>query len=145
MKLSFDGKVYRNTGTEGSPTWDEVPNIIDLSVNHEKDEADATTRANGGWEAVVGSIKKAPLEFNQIRDPADTDWEAIRAAYFGNTNLDLAIADAAIASDGTTYFRAEFTVLKWTDNQQLREVMGTSVTCKPTYSTLTPSWNTVSA
>ena len=45
-------------GLDAIPTIDgaEIKNVKDLTVNLEKAEADASTRANNGWRATVGKI-----------------------------------------------------------------------------------------
>ena len=55
-RLGMDAKLYRNSGSFGSPIWTEVTNVKDLTLNLEKGEADVTTRANGGWRATVGTL-----------------------------------------------------------------------------------------
>ena len=43
MKLGINGKLYQNTGAYGSPTWVEITNVRDLTLNMDAAEADATT------------------------------------------------------------------------------------------------------
>ena len=51
IKLGLDAKLYRNTSVYATPTWDEITNIRDLTLNLEAGEADVTTRGNNGWAA----------------------------------------------------------------------------------------------
>ncbi len=44
----------------------EITNVKDLTVSLEKAEADASTRANNGWRATVGTLKDASIEFTVL-------------------------------------------------------------------------------
>jgi hypothetical protein len=142
--LGFNGKLYRNTGTYGSPTWNEVPNVKDLSVSIEKGEADASTRESS-WKQVRGSLKDATIEFGMVYDTGDVDWTALRDAFLNSTPVELAIADGAIATNGTQYLRVSVEVMKFSTTQALAEVFTTDVSCKPTRADNAPAFVTVSA
>ena len=81
-RLGMDAKLYRNTGTYALPTWVEVSNVKDVTLNLEKGEADVTTRANQGWRATVGTLKDASIEFQMVWDTVDAGFDAIRQAFF---------------------------------------------------------------
>jgi len=70
-RLGMDAKLYRNTGDYATPTWVEVSNVKDVTLNLEKGEADVTTRANAGWRATVGTLKDASIEFQMVWDTVD--------------------------------------------------------------------------
>ena len=40
VKLGLDAKLFQNTGTYATPTWDEITNVRDLTLNLEAGEAD---------------------------------------------------------------------------------------------------------
>lgn len=50
----------------------EITNVKDLTVSLEKAEADASTRANNGWHATVGTLKDASIEFTVLNQDGDT-------------------------------------------------------------------------
>ena len=134
--LGLDAKVYRNTGTYETPTWVEMPNVRDLTLTIEKGEADATTRAAGGWKQSVATVKEATVEFEMVWDTADQGFLAIQNAFFNNTPVDLAIMDGPLPpapGKKSTGLRALFDVLKFNRNEPLQEVLTASVTLKPTY------------
>lgn len=56
-KLGLNCKVYRNTGTYAQPTWDEIPNVRNVTLNLERGEADITSRANAGWKVSLPTLK----------------------------------------------------------------------------------------
>jgi len=144
--LGLDGKLYYNTASFGTPTWTEITNVKDLDLPMEKSEADVTTRNNGGFRAVRGALKSATLSFGMVYDPTDTIWEAIRDAFMNNTTVEFAVADGAIATVGTEYFRAETEIMKFGRSEQLEQAMMSDVEAKPTYTTNgPPTWNETSS
>ena len=55
-KIGLEAKLYRNTGTYESPSWSEMTNVRDLTLNVEKGEADVTTRG-ATWPASAAAIR----------------------------------------------------------------------------------------
>jgi hypothetical protein len=141
-KLGLDGKLYRNTGTFASPTWDEVKNVRDLTLSLEAGEASMTTRANAGWEAVLASLKKASIEFQMVWDSADTDVTAFRDAFLNRSTIECAVMDGDIAVAGNQGLRATMAVLKFARSEALEEGMLIDITIKPAYAANAPSWHT---
>ena len=65
QKLGMEAKLYRNTRQLRSPTWVEMKNVKDLTLNLEAGEADVTTRGNNGWRATIGH---AQGRLDRVRD-----------------------------------------------------------------------------
>lgn len=142
--LGLDARLYRNTGTSQNPTWVAINNVKDLTITIEKGEADATTRASGGWKQTVPTIKDATVEFEMVWDPSDAGFTAIQTAFFNNEGIELAAMDGPLPPpQGKTVqgLRALFGVQKFSRNEPLEEVLTVSVTLKPTYGS-TPQWFT---
>ena len=140
-KMGFEGKLYYNTGASyESPTWTEIKNVKDLTLSLEKGEADATTRAAGGWRATKGALKDAAIEFQMVWDPADTEFAALHQAYLDGSQVDLAIMDGVMTDASSEGLRAVCEVLKFTRGENLEEVMTAEVSLKPTYSANPPAW-----
>lgn len=143
IKLGMEARLYRNTGTYAAPTWVEVANVKDLTLNLEKGEADVTTRANLGWRATVGTLKDGSIEFEMIWDASDAGFTAIQQAFFTNTPIEFAVMDAPIAQTGAQGLRASFSITKFSRSEPLEEAISVSVTAKPTYADHAPEWMTV--
>jgi len=143
IKLGMDAKLYRNTGTFASPTWNIIPNVKDLTLNLETGEADVTTRGNAGWRATVATLKDASIEFEMVWDTEDDDFTAFRNAFLGNTAVEMAVLDGLVATTGSQGLRATCMVTSFTRNEPLEEAITVSVTLKPTYNANAPSWMTV--
>jgi len=143
IKLGMEAKLYRNTGSYETPTWVEMTNVKDLTLNLEKGEADVTTRANDGWRATAGTLKEGSVEFEMVWDTEDEGFTVIQSAWFDGTSLELAVMDGDITVAGTQGLRATFAVISFTRNEPLEEAMSVNVTVKPTYAEHAPEWMVV--
>jgi len=140
IRLGLDAKLFRNTGNYAAPTWNEIKNVKDVTLNLEAGEADATTRGNGRWRATVATLKDASIEFEMVWDSADDDFTAIRDAFLNHTGIELAAMDGDILTAGSQGLRATFAVTNFSRNEPLEEAITVSVTVKPTYAANPPSW-----
>jgi len=144
VKLGLHAKLYRNTGSAGTPAWNEIANVRDVTLNLETGEADVSTRGNGGWRANIATLKGATLEFEMMWDTADDDFGAIRDAFLNNSSIEFAVLDGASNAPGTQGLRATMAIINFTRSEPLEEAIKVSVTAKPTYSATPPTWMTVS-
>ena len=146
IRLGLNAKLYRNTGSYASPTWNEIGNVKDVTLNLESAEADVTVRANNGWRATVPTLKDASVEFEMVWDTADEDFQAIRDAYLNNTTLEILALDGPVSGAGSTGnqgLRAVCNVTGFSRSEPLEEALSVSVTVKPAYSANPPTWHVV--
>ena len=143
VKLGLDAKLFRNSGLYATPTWNEITNVRDLTLNLEAGEADVTTRGNNGWRATVATLKDGSIEFEMVWDSDDTDFTAIRDAFLNKTAVELAVLDGDVVTTGSQGLRASFMVTSFSRNEPLEEAITVSVTMKPTYSANPPEWMTI--
>ena len=66
IKLGMEAKLYRNTGTYATPTWVEMLNVKDLTLNLEASEADVTTRGNAGWRATIAALTVSGISLKVV-------------------------------------------------------------------------------
>lgn len=144
VKLGLDAKLYRNTGDYGAPTWAEVKNVKDVTLNLEAGEADVSTRGNGGWRANIATLKDASLEFEMVWDTADADFTALRTAFLANGAVEFAVMDGDIETAGSQGLRALMAITNFSRSEPLEEAISVSVTAKPTYAANPPTWMTIS-
>ena len=143
VKLGMDAKLFRNTGTYETPTWTEVTNVRDVTLNLEAGEADVTTRGNAGWRANIATLRDASLEFEMVWDAADDDFTEIRTAFLTNGSVEFAVMDGDIAASGSQGLRATMSITNFSRSEPLEEAITVSVTAKPTYSVNPPEWMSV--
>ena len=106
----------------------EITNVKDLTVSLEKAEADASTRANNGWRATVGTLKDASIEFTVLNKEGDSAFGLLQGLWSSGDPCDVGISDAG----GTLTLTCE--VMNFNVNQNLEEVISADVTLKPTQS-----------
>ena len=140
IQLGMNAKLYRNTGTFAVPTWSEIKNVRDLTLNLESGEADVTTRGNNGWRATVATLRDASVEFEMVWDTGDAEFEAIKDAYFNNSSVTLGVFDQDNTVTGAQGLHAVMTVSSFSRNEALEEAITVSVSVKPTFSTDAPEW-----
>lgn len=141
--LGLDAKLYHNTGTYGTPTWDEVTNCRNVTLNLEKSDADVTTRGGSGWRQTVTTLKDGTVDFNMIWDTSDTDFIAFRDAWLNNTQIDCWVLDGDSTTTGNQGLRAEFEVANFTRNEELEDALNVDVSLRPGFSSNAPVWQTV--
>lgn len=134
--LGIKGKLYRSntllTNTTWSSTgWVEITTVADVEVALDKDEADATTRGNNGWEQSVGVRKKGELTFELVYDPDDVGYQKVRDAYLNDTELAMAVLDILANNSGCEGFVSNFNVLKFGRAEKKDDVMRVPVSVKP--------------
>lgn len=141
--LGLDAKLYRNTGTYGSPTWDEITNVRDLTLSLEKATTDVTTRAASGWRQYAATLKDATVDFSMVWDNADTDFTAVKDAFVNNTSLDVWVLDGSSSTSGSQGLRAVVDVVSFSRNEGIEDALTVDVSLKPRFDSNAPAWNTV--
>lgn len=143
--LAEDAKIYRNTGTYGSPTWDLVANVKDLTLNLDKDEVDVTTRASNGFKEFVDGLIDASIEFQMLWDTSDADFTAIQGAFFNKTAIEFLILDGASNVAGSQGLRATCMIKSFSRSETLGEALMVDVSIRPTKNAnAAPAWYTAS-
>ena len=145
LVLGLDAKAYRNTATWALPTWDEITNIKDVTINLEAGDADVTTRGGGGFRQSVATLKDGSVDFQMVWDTSDSDFTALKDAFFNNTSIELSFMDGAIGTAGSQGLHADFSVTNFSRSEALEEALMVDVTVKVTKSSNTPEWLTVSS
>lgn len=142
--LGLDAKLYRNTGTYASPTWNEITNIKDVTLNLTKGEANVSIRGSS-FRLRKGTLKDASIDFNLLWDTDDEDFTAIQEAFFDGTTIEILAVDQAYNTVGSQGLRATVEVFTFTRNENLEEALNVDVSLKPTYATNLPEWYTYSS
>lgn len=130
MPLGINCKIYRNTGTYGSPTWSEVHLFSDVQISPSWAEALAQTR---GYLLEASAKTLAKLEVTaKIRVKAsDTNYAAIYAAELNRDLLDLMILNGEHDVNGVVGFRGEFQIYPTGQDQSPGVLLYDDVAIKP--------------
>lgn len=139
MRISINAKMYRNTGTYGSPTWAEVTNVGDVTLSDSYEEANVTRRAGGGFTETEPTLRNLELSFQIFNIPADADFLAFTAAHTGRTAIDMQILDGDRTTAGTRGVRGWFKITSFTRNQSLSDAQTIDVVMKVAQSANAPT------
>ena len=129
--LGLAAKIYRNTGTFATPIWDEIDNVVNLTINLEKADADVSTRGGDGWRQIAVTLKDGTVDFEMIWDKGDADFTAIKDAFFDNTQIDIWALDGDSTTSGNEGLRAEMEVANFTRNEELEDALRVDVSLRP--------------
>lgn len=118
MTVGLDCILGRNTGVYASPTWSSILAVKDLTLPMEITKVPKDSRASPFKQNAIGQIAYS-LSFGIVRDDDKTSYVALRTAALSRTPVDLAVADGAIATTGTTYIRLQLAIAKFEEKQNL--------------------------
>jgi len=148
LKVGQDHKLYYNTGTNASPTWVLICIVGDVSLNISIGNAEIDLRCSNYLMGLPAKIE-AGLDFTMARDIGGTIHDALRAIALARTPTQFAVANAAIATTGTQYWKGfmHFTAFPW--NQPTQEMSSGDCTLMASYveeasALVEPAWTTVS-
>lgn len=145
IKLGMDAKLYYCVaGIGATPTWTELTNVKNVTLNLQKGESDVTTRANNGWKASATTLKEGSVEFEMIWNTGDAGFTAVQTAWMNNTLIGLAVMDGGVAVVGSQGLWADCNIINFTRDEPLEEALTVKVTAKPGFSVNAPIWKTVS-
>ena len=131
-KVGYQHFLYVNTGTIPAPTWTEVDLARDVTLNREKTEIDATSRATarGGWTATEDGLKSFTAEFESLYDPGNPAFDALEAAFDANTDVDVLVLDGAVSVDGSAGVRVTCGVFGGNRSEPLNDVVTVNYSLK---------------
>lgn len=141
--VAINHKLFRNSGTYGSPTWNEIVSTRDITISDNYAEADVSRRGEG-LKQTEPSLREITIDFEMVWDTADEDFAALYTAYAAKTLVELAYADGAIGTLGTVAsggtadvqaFRVSCKIVKWEKSLPLEGAATVSITAKPCYTT----------
>lgn len=130
--LGREAKFYLNSGSFGSPTWSEVPNISDLTRNGEWETVDASTRESSAKMAiktlidfgVSGKLKFAAGDGNTV---------AIMDAFFSpDAVIDIMVLNGALTRSGAYGVRYQCQVTSDNEDQGLSAAVFEDLKFMPT-------------
>lgn len=141
--IGLDCKLYRNTGTYGSPVWNEVPIVRDLTLTRTKGEADVSNRGSR-YKKRKSTLIDAGFTTEMVWDTDSDDFVAFQEAFDNDEPIELLVLDGPVTTPGSQGLRGEFDVFKFDRKEPLEGAVMVDIDCKPTYSsTSEPTWYTV--
>jgi len=142
--LGANGKLYRNTGSYGTPTWDLIPNCRSITGNHSMTDVNVSGRANGAAVAHEPGLVDFDFTLEMLYDPADTDMTTLITAFFARTGIEFALLDQASGTAGSFGTRAFCKLFNYKRPEEIDGIMSASFDIKNAYSTNPPAAFTTS-
>ena len=144
LRVGVNQALFYNSATYASPTWVEVAAAIDVALDITRTMAEIKARSSI-WIGHLPAMAEAPLTFDMIGDTSLTPFNVIRDAVIAGTLVDFAVCDdAAIATSGADYFRADYYLDSFGLKQGLEDGEKVDVKGVLAYSAAhTPAWTDV--
>lgn len=123
-------------GAGGVAGWTAVGGKRDMTITIETSEQDVS--GSESFDVFVTGGHNLTVEGQIVKDPADTQWEALREAHETRATLGFWALDAASGGKG---YQFDGIVTRFNDTGNRADGQMTSVTIKPTPGTQ-PDWET---
>ena len=125
--------LYRNTGTYGTPVWNQITNRRDASLNGTATEADASDADSAFDETIV--VSRALELSTQLKwSTGSDDWAVLKTAFMADpsTSIEFAVMDGPIATTGSTGHRLTCQITQFNESYPAKDVLVADVVAKPT-------------
>lgn len=143
--LGLDCKLFRNTNTYATPTWNEVTLATEVSVNQTAGKGDVSNRSSV-YKLYRAAQIDASLEFTMRYDSANDDYTAFKTAFLARSIMDIWVADGAAATTGTTGPRMNVMITEFSHAQPLSDGVDIKISMCPCIdgtATQTPTYLTI--
>lgn len=144
LRFGIDCKLYVDDGDSyASPTWLELDNGRDVTLNLESTTADASCRRTF-WELVSTTMLSGSTDFQLLYVPGDAAFDLLLNAFLTRDLVNVAVMDGGILVPGSQGFHALMHVTKFSVSQPLKENSMVDVTVAPGYHDVQdPEWMTI--
>ena len=128
-RLGHLAKLYVDSANNWTtPTWVEVPNVSNLTLNLSHATADVTTRAHAGWRTQVATLKEATIEFDMLDVAGDPSVAQIRQAIFARGQLHVLCLNGSRTEVGSWGLKTLVEVTRFNRAEQMGQAIVISVT-----------------
>lgn len=103
---SDQAKIYHNTGSYATPTWDEMDWIRDVTLSLPTAAAEASNRAGGGWEEFIEGLISLTINCSADWDESNADQDVIKTAKTGRSGVEILCLDGDEGTSGNEGIRA---------------------------------------
>ena len=158
LKSGLQLYTYQLAGTLAVPTTYSLFNYVrDESVDMDRTEVDASSRASVTFRQFVPGLSNGNVETQIMHLPGDTIFDAIQSAFFNNTTLLMAFVDGPLQSGDERHGETgtisvsglwgAFYVTNFTEQRALEDAQVHDIRFSPTLEPVTnavPIYKTVS-
>jgi hypothetical protein len=127
-QAGFEAKLYLKI----SATWTEMIYAQDVKGPNVAGEIETSIKGSRNKKYIQGqSDQSLEFEYLWIKGHTDPVFNALQAAKEAGTVVEVASADGAIATAGTTYIRDNYIVVDFSKNEELESAVTYSAKLKP--------------
>lgn len=132
MGAGRKNKLYRNTGTNATPTWVEVTEARDVDIERSVDQVEEMDRSTPYKKVDDGHIDLG-ITFGMTYRNGNANCDALIAALHAGTVAEYAAMDGDITVNGTTGLRMFGKVFQANTSQGLGSSDQLDIVIRPTY------------
>ena len=127
-------KLYRNTGTYGTPVWVLMGDIGDVNIpDMARTIAELKRRSSAFTVGLAALIQMISIEFKFIHGLDATNFTALRTAFFAGTAEEWAVMDGLVATVGNQGLRCPVVIEQFPWQQNLEDVSDHDIVAKAAY------------
>lgn len=144
-QVGLDCILYLDASGVGGSSWAAITDAQDVTVGLQHGKATVANRASD-WLKTLLTHKELSIEFDLTFDPDDTEFQALRAAFTGKTDIGIAAYNEAIATVGAEGVQVDCKVVNFTRNEPVGDTVTVSVTLEPSAESSTePAYTVIAA
>lgn len=131
LKDGWSGKIYRNTGSYGSPSLVELKNVRNVKQSNGWGKDDVTTRADGGVKTEAVVLREFSASFGMLAD-GGADVTAIKTAFDAGTPVEFFVMDGVATNTASRGYRVYAVIGKMDLDQDNAKKQSFDVELSPT-------------
>lgn len=142
-QIGLDAKFYTDDQGAGVGTWALIDFVGDVTVNQTRNTVARKDRMSD-FELMHVGQRVVSIDVTLTFEAADANYEEVRDAYTGGTDIGVAAMHTLIATSGSEGLQFDAKVSNFTRNEALEGVIAFDVTFVPSAeSTFTPVYTEV--
>ena len=138
---SLDALAYYNSATYASPTWVEIEVIQDVQLGMTKAEKVLDFRGNN-FSINRGLLKNANIVLTCHQVVEDAFLGVVQAAFFANTEVEVALMDGATNDAKSEGLRVTCEVFEFSRSEAIADTLMWNIVLKPSSFVNAPAWFT---
>jgi hypothetical protein len=140
---SYANKLYYcAAGISGTPSWVEVQEAENVTINYTFGESDVTTRGAGGVKQSEPVLTELSIDFNMPYLPGSVHFLALKSAALGKTLLGIAAMSEDIENVGSEGIWSDMKIFGMPFEEPIDKTVDLKITLKPCYSANATAWTT---
>ncbi len=144
-QIGLDAVFHTDDQGAGVGTWAVVDFVGDVTINQTRNTVARKDRMSD-FELMHVGQQVVSVDATLTFEAGDTNYEEIRDAYTGGTDIGIAVMHTAVATVGSEGLQMDAKVSNFTRNEALEGVIAFDVTFIPSAeSTFTPTYTETSA